>query len=147
MSNWYLIGDGTATFAERDFAVVQADTSELALEQYIGQVSIHDQEFIEYVYDRNIGTGFAKSFYLMTPEDNERFWTTGQVPIDETELSQRVAKFFGAYHEFADLYTRYLLSEEVMRFPNDMLFYIYWQLHDSGNWTQLEVIPVQDVLL
>ena len=147
MSNWYLIGDGTATLAERDFAVVQADSKELALEQYIGQVGIRDEAFIEHVYDRSIGTGFAKSFYLMTPEDNERFWTTGQPPIDVTELSQRVATFFGAYHEFADLYTRYLLNEDDNQFPDDMLFYIYWQLHDSGNWTQLEVIPVQDVLL
>jgi hypothetical protein len=152
MTRWFVIGDGQSALSDREFVVVAGDNAEAALEKYIVQVGIRDEFFVEHIYTRGINSGLSKSFFLVTPQDNERYWTTGQAPIDEVEFERRVRDFFGQGNDYADRYLRYYFLDSQTEstsvlFPADMLAFIFNKLRQSENWMNLQVIPLDEVML
>ena len=152
MSSWFLIGDGESALAERQFKVVEAEDADGALETYITEVAIRDDHFIEHIYTRGVNRGFGKKFYLVTPEDNEKFWTTGEPPVSKEVFGERVREFFGDNGNFADLYLQFYFidptqSRTSVMFPDDMMVFIFDHLRETEDWMALEVIPLDDVIL
>lgn len=152
MSSWFLIGDGESTLSERQFNVIEAENADQALATYIAEVAIRDDHFIEHIYTRGVNRGFGKKFYLVTPEDNEKFWTTGEPPISKEVFSERVREFFGDKESFADLYLQYYFldptrARTTVMFPDDMMIFIFEHLRKHEDWMALEVIPMDEVVL
>ena len=121
--------------------IVEANSSPEAKQLFIRKVGIHDQSFLEDAYDRSVNMGLGEHFWY------DPFSGRG-VPKPRYErdkvvelFKKRVREFFEDHHEWAETYIEYMLYEKDIKFPEDMLIYLY----DELKYKEIIVIPINEI--
>jgi hypothetical protein len=149
MSNQFIVGQSETTFADREFAIVEASSLSEAIQKYVEQVAVKEELWLRNVYDRAINMSFAETFWLQEGEVGH-FMETGRVEIDGDEFNRRVRQFFGEHQDFARLYLDFYWNVDEMPieefisnaiFPTEMLAYMWL----NSNWSEVIAIPFDDI--
>jgi hypothetical protein len=149
MSNQFIVGQSETTFADREFAIVEASSLSEAVQKYVEQVAVKEELWLRNVYDRAINMSFAETFWLQGGEVGH-FMETGRVEIDGDEFNRRVRQFFGEHQDFARLYLDFYWNVDEMPieefinnaiFPTEMLAYMWL----NSNWSEVVAIPLDDI--
>lgn len=126
------------------FARVVAPDATTAITTFLHTFAPTDPAFLSYVYSTTINLSFAERFWIQTDDEDDLF-EQGLLQQSDEVIIERVQQFFGAHHDYADLYLTYYFnadSGEVPRlgFPPEMLTYI-WQYTMYG---EVRAFPVGD---
>jgi len=143
----YLVGFNDDALENLSFAIVNADNSKDAIRKYIWEVGIHEELFLDHVYDKAANMCLAERFWLQTDEEMDRFEEHDELLIGEEEFRRRAREFFGPHADFAERYLDYYFTpgEEppTELFPEEMLLYIWAESDWAGE--DLIAIPLREI--
>lgn len=123
------------------FAIVDAASSDEAIEKYVRHILIDDEKWLEQIYDTSFNLSFAETFWLQGHKESAHFMKTGQPTVSLEQFEQRVRNFFGSRQDFAERYLEFFrdsagvpIADLVKRnsFPPDMQVYM-WVHNDWGD--------------
>jgi len=145
----YLVGrvEGRGEWKEMmlpDMAIVHADSPQDAVREYIRQVQIHEDEWLDYVRDRSTNAGFAESFWLRTEDDEARFMQDPGELVSKEDFNARVRKFFGPHDEWAEQYLDFYWDDDDEAEPDfslEMMAYMY----RNSTWAKIDTIPLSQM--
>lgn len=140
----FIVSFTESAIEDTRLSLVYAENEEHALDKFAAQVGIHEENFLEYVYDRAENLSLAENFWLREDHELEEYEATGKVLIDEAEFRQRVVEFFGENREFAALYLEYYYNNREPgqgEFPAEMLQYIWFE----AEWAEVLVVALDDL--
>ena len=120
---------------EPPFAHIVAPDADTAITTFLMTYAPTDPVFLDYVYRPTINLSFAEHFSIRTDADDELF-AQGRLHISDDLYAERVQQFFGAHHDYADLYLTYYFNADSSdsprpNFPPAMFAYI-WQHTEYG---------------
>lgn len=135
MSHHFLVELTDTLDDEPSFAHIIAPDAETAITTFLTIHAPNDAVFRDYVYRPTINLSFAEAFWIRDDHDNDLF-DRGQLQLSDDVFAERVQQFFGAHHDYADLYLTYYFNAEgsdSLRppFPPAMFAYI-WQHTQYG---------------
>lgn len=124
------------------FTRIIAPDAATAITTFLTTVAPTHQVFLGYVSSTTINLSFAEQFWIQTDADDDLF-EQGRLQVSDELFAERAQRFFGAHHDYADLYLTYYFnanSSDTPRpnFPPEMLAYI-WQ---HTQFAEVRALPV-----
>ena len=149
MRHRYLVGFSEREFAKGEFRIITATNLSEAINAFIRNVGVKDENFLGYVYDKAVNLSFAEHFWVQDEDEVSSFTKSRAVEINEEDFKRRVREFFGGHDDFADLYLNSYFEDDDSStinhdFPDEMLVYI-WDNHDWSSLTAFDLAHVEEI--
>lgn len=123
MNKRFLVASDDESVSEWEPVVVLAESKEAAIDRYLRVEYSKDSIFREGVLSLTLNMSFLEKFFIVTPEDGERFDRTGEVDYDLDVVKARVREFFDVRADLGEKFVRYMdtrdeshVSDEVFEF-------------------------------
>ena len=101
----FLVGGVDSDFYELDFAIVEAETGQDAIDKYISEVETETDLVMEVIADRSVNMGWLERFFLATDEEQDYYRQYRTSPVDwQPIVKERVIRFFRTHADWAQLY-------------------------------------------
>lgn len=129
MNQHFLVELADALDDMPSFARIDAPDADTAITTFLTTFAPTNQTFLDYVYRPAITFSFAEALCIQTDDDDDRF-EQGRLHVSDELFAERTQHFFGAHHDYADLYLTYYFSAHSgntprPNFPPAMLAYIW----------------------
>ena len=141
----FLVGNADESILSADLRVISAESQSDAIDLYISEYVVNDQEFLDMISSKSISSSFMEQFALVG-EDFDKYMESGTLALDRAKIERRVRQFFSDKSSYADLYLDYYFSDnsrpdDVRAFPKEMLEAIFL----ATQFMSVEAIPLHDV--
>lgn len=101
--------------------LVMANSAQEAVTKFMGQVYARSDQHRENVLDVSINAGFPERFVLASPQEQDRFNSTGEYWIEPEVERSRVLAFFKERPDLGELYLKYLATEDEALVTEELL--------------------------
>jgi hypothetical protein len=129
-----------------DFRIVEAKSKEAALAIYRFFVFPKNEDFLWYLAEKSVNTGFVERFWMETAEEMTAFHSRGAVVVSYELFAQRVSNAFEDQRELAQNYIDYHLDPSetnIDDLPAGLADYI--ALNHGQDWAELLVVPLSSI--